>query len=170
MPRAACHSEAPEETQREADGEAGSMHREPDVGLDPGSPESGPGPRAALNRWATQAAQLIMLLSKYPGVELLQEKPPLRNVTEVAVAVCMPNNKLYIYPSLNIKHRLLYEASSDNTNLQMTKENYLLLEELAEGMRRNDPEKAVNGIFKDTGIPWDAWVAQRFGACLWPRV
>ena len=36
--------------------------REPDVGLDPGSPGSCPGPKAALNHGATQAA---------PGVELL---------------------------------------------------------------------------------------------------
>ena len=38
-------------TQKEADteeegGEAGSMHREPDVGFDPGSPGSRPGPKA----------------------------------------------------------------------------------------------------------------------------
>ena len=39
-------------TQRErgaetqAEGEAGSMHREPDVGFDPGSPGSRPGPKA----------------------------------------------------------------------------------------------------------------------------
>ena len=32
----------------EAEGEAGSM-QEPDVGLDPGSPGSGPGLKAALN-------------------------------------------------------------------------------------------------------------------------
>ena len=30
----------------QAEGEAGSMHREPDVGFDPGSPGSGPGPKA----------------------------------------------------------------------------------------------------------------------------
>ena len=28
------------ERERQAEGEAGSMHREPDVGFDPGSPES----------------------------------------------------------------------------------------------------------------------------------
>ena len=36
-------------TQRErarGRGKAGSMHQEPDVGLDPGSPGSGPGPKA----------------------------------------------------------------------------------------------------------------------------
>ena len=29
----------------QAEGEAGSMHREPDVGFDPGSPGSRPGPK-----------------------------------------------------------------------------------------------------------------------------
>ena len=32
--------------EREAEGEAGSMHREPDVGFDPRSPGSHPGPKA----------------------------------------------------------------------------------------------------------------------------
>ena len=34
------------EREREAEGEAGSMHREPDVGFDPKSPGSRPGPKA----------------------------------------------------------------------------------------------------------------------------
>ena len=34
------------EAETQAEGEAGSMHREPDVGFDPGSPGSGPGPKA----------------------------------------------------------------------------------------------------------------------------
>ena len=34
------------EAETQAEGEAGSMHREPDVGFDPGSPESHPGPKA----------------------------------------------------------------------------------------------------------------------------
>ena len=34
------------EAETEAEGEAGSMHREPDVGFDPGSPRSRPGPKA----------------------------------------------------------------------------------------------------------------------------
>ena len=33
----------------QAEGEAGSMHREPDVGFDPGSPGSCPGPKAGAN-------------------------------------------------------------------------------------------------------------------------
>ena len=40
----------------QAEGEAGSMHREPDVGLDPGSPGSRPGQRQAPNRCATQGS------------------------------------------------------------------------------------------------------------------
>ena len=35
--------------------------REPDVGLDPGFLGSGPGPKAALNRGATRAAQVSSL-------------------------------------------------------------------------------------------------------------
>ena len=38
------HTEREAETQ--AEGEAGSMHREPDVGFDPGSPGLRPGPKA----------------------------------------------------------------------------------------------------------------------------
>ena len=34
------------EAETQAEGEAGSMHWEPDVGLDPGSPGSRPGPKA----------------------------------------------------------------------------------------------------------------------------
>ena len=34
------------EAETKAEGEAGSMHREPDVGFDPGSPGSCPGPKA----------------------------------------------------------------------------------------------------------------------------
>ena len=34
------------EAETQAEGEAGSMHREPDVGFDPRSPGSRPGPKA----------------------------------------------------------------------------------------------------------------------------
>ena len=34
------------EAETQAEGEAGSMHQEPNVGLDPGSPGSRPGPKA----------------------------------------------------------------------------------------------------------------------------
>ena len=39
-------TERERESETQAEGEAGSMHREPDVGFDPGSPGSRPGPKA----------------------------------------------------------------------------------------------------------------------------
>ena len=42
------------EAETQAEGEAGSMHREPDVGFDPGSPGSRPGPKAG----ATQGSHI----------------------------------------------------------------------------------------------------------------
>ena len=46
------------EAEMQAEGEASSMHREPDVGLDPGSPGSHPGLQVALNHCATRTALL----------------------------------------------------------------------------------------------------------------
>ena len=40
------HTVREREAETQAEGEAGSMHREPDVGLDPGSPGLRPGPKA----------------------------------------------------------------------------------------------------------------------------
>ena len=48
------------EAETQAEGEAGSMHREPDVGFDPGSPGSCPGPKAG-------AKPL-----RHPGIPLLK--------------------------------------------------------------------------------------------------
>ena len=39
-------TEREREAETQAEGEAGSMHREPDVGFDPGSPGLRPGPKA----------------------------------------------------------------------------------------------------------------------------
>ena len=66
----------------QAEGEAGSM-REPDVGLDPRTPGSRPGPKAALNRWATQAG-------------------PVKTFLSVAILVCM-----YVYPTLINKDTMI---------------------------------------------------------------
>ena len=43
------HTEREREAETQADGEAGSMHRGPDVGFDPGSPGSHPGLKVVLN-------------------------------------------------------------------------------------------------------------------------
>ena len=40
------HRERENEAETQAEGEAGSMHWEPDMGFDPGSPGSRPGPKA----------------------------------------------------------------------------------------------------------------------------
>ena len=47
------------EAETQAEGEAGSMHQEPDVGIDPGSPGSCPGPKAG--------AELL----HHPGIPIL---------------------------------------------------------------------------------------------------
>ena len=53
------------ETEREreiqAEGEQ-APYREPNVGLNPGSPESCPGLKAALNRWASQPALIFVFI------------------------------------------------------------------------------------------------------------
>ena len=40
------HTQRERGAETQAEGEAGSMHREPDMGLDPGTPGLGPGPKA----------------------------------------------------------------------------------------------------------------------------
>ena len=55
------------ETETQAEGEAGSMHREPDVGFDPGSPGSRPGPKAGakpLRHPGIPTCHVLMLLQK----------------------------------------------------------------------------------------------------------
>ena len=51
------HTQKEAETQRHRQREKQAPCREPDMGLDPRSPGSHPGLKAALNRCATQAAQ-----------------------------------------------------------------------------------------------------------------
>ena len=46
------------EKQRHRQREKQAPCREPNVGLNPGTPESCPGPKAALNSWATLAAPI----------------------------------------------------------------------------------------------------------------
>ena len=53
------------EAETQAEGEAGSMHREPDVGLDPGSPGSRPGPKAGAKP-LRQTASLFLVLDQQP--------------------------------------------------------------------------------------------------------
>ena len=65
------HKEREREAETQAEREAGSMHREPDVGLHPGSPGSRPGPKAGakplrhpgIPRWAPGAWSLLLPLT-----------------------------------------------------------------------------------------------------------
>ena len=52
------------ERQRHRQREKQAPCREPDVGLDPGSPGSGPRLKAALNHWATRAAHELKIKFK----------------------------------------------------------------------------------------------------------
>ena len=51
------------EGETQAEGEAGSMHREPDVGFDPGSPGSRPGPKAGAKPLRHPGIPTILFLS-----------------------------------------------------------------------------------------------------------
>ena len=53
--------------ERERQREKQAPRREPNVGLDPGSPGSHPGPNVALNRWATGAAHVLKYKEKLGG-------------------------------------------------------------------------------------------------------
>ena len=52
------------EAETQAEGDAGSMHREPDVGFDPGSPGSRPGPKAGAKPLRHPGIPWMQLLSK----------------------------------------------------------------------------------------------------------
>ena len=51
------------EAETQAEGEAGSIHREPDVGFDPGSPDRALGQRQAPNRCAIQGSLVLSFYS-----------------------------------------------------------------------------------------------------------
>ena len=55
-------TEREREAETQAEGEAGSMHREPDVGFDPGSPRSRPGPKTGAKPLATQGSLFHIIL------------------------------------------------------------------------------------------------------------
>ena len=59
------------EAETQAEGETGSMHREPDVGFDPGSPGSRPGSKAS-------AKPL-----RHPGIPRIQFLPDFDNLKEL---------------------------------------------------------------------------------------
>ena len=56
----------------QAEGEAGSMHREPDVGFNPGSPGSGPGPKAGAKPLHHPGIPNMSVLFQKPVFSFLQ--------------------------------------------------------------------------------------------------
>ena len=58
-------TEREREAETQAEGEADSMHREPDVGFDPGSPGSRPGPKAGAKPLRHPGIPKIFLLDQF---------------------------------------------------------------------------------------------------------
>ena len=58
-------TEREREAETQAEGEAGSMNQEPDVGFDPGLQDRALGQRQALNRCATQGSLILFLSNLY---------------------------------------------------------------------------------------------------------
>ena len=56
-------TEREREAETQAEGEAGSMHREPDVGFDPGSPGSRPGLKASAKPVRHPGIPIFLFLS-----------------------------------------------------------------------------------------------------------
>ena len=57
--------EREKEAETQEEGEAGSMHREPDVGFDPGSPGSRPGPKAGAKPLRHPGTPVVPILTKH---------------------------------------------------------------------------------------------------------
>nr|XP_055187923.1 ankyrin repeat domain-containing protein 26-like [Nyctereutes procyonoides] len=74
-----AHSEREREAETQAEGEAGSMHREPDVGFDPGSPGSRPGPKAGAKPLChpgiPEGATKPAIGKKDNGIDIIESPP-----------------------------------------------------------------------------------------------
>ena len=73
-------TEREREAETQAEEEAGSMYREPDVRFDPGSLGSRPGPKAGAKRCATQGIPIFPVLK---GISEFTAQP-----TEFVVFIC----------------------------------------------------------------------------------
>ena len=85
------------EAETQAEGEAGSMHREPDVGFDPRSPGSRPGPKAG-------AKPL-----RHPGI------PHYPHFIDEVIRLTLPSSQM-AFRLLLVLHCLLYAKSISCTN------------------------------------------------------
>ena len=95
-------TEREREAETQAEGEAGSMYREPDMGFDPGSPGSRPGPKAGAKplRHPGIPASLFFKVSSTPNLGLELKQPPGVLLTEPAR--CLYLRIIYIRMDLQI--------------------------------------------------------------------
>ena len=63
------------EAETQAEGEAGSMHWEPDVGFDPGSPGSRPGPKAGAKPLCQPGILTPMFIAAMSTIAKLWKEP-----------------------------------------------------------------------------------------------
>ena len=74
-------TEREREAETQAEGEAGSMHREPDVGFDPWSPGSCPGPKAGAEPLRHPGIPIILFsLPKFEPMEKEEQTGRDKNV------------------------------------------------------------------------------------------
>ena len=85
------HRESEREAETQAEGEAGSMHREPDVGFDPGSPGLRPGPKAGAKplRRVCKCERRVHRRRR-PGTELAREVGKASAAAELCPATPLP--------------------------------------------------------------------------------
>ena len=73
------------EAETQAEGEAGSMHREPDVGFDPGSPGSRPGPKTGAKPLRHPGIPHLLIFSISPRFSSVIETVSLQDYFEFVV-------------------------------------------------------------------------------------
>ena len=73
------HTHREREAETQVEGEAGSMHQEPDVGFDPGSPGSRPGPKAGAKPLHHPGIPVMAFLNYFQIfiASLFREKKPI---------------------------------------------------------------------------------------------
>ena len=106
------------EAETQAEGEAGSLHREPDVGFDPGSPGSRPGPKAGAKLLRHPGIPFIIFIANM-GVKLMT--PRSRVVCLLAMSMSSPVKFLFVsfahfriglFVSLLLSFCLLYTSDA----------------------------------------------------------
>ena len=85
------------EAETQAEGEAGSMHREPDMGFDPGSPGSRPGPKAGAKPLRHPGIPHMQILRNKTNEQ--KEKQKVENRTEKKKKLGIPGWRSGLAPA-----------------------------------------------------------------------